>query len=62
MKKSTLCLIALTLLLGAVIFMSISTLSLHASEEYEAKWAEVCCGSACGTPYCIGVGPYTCCR
>lgn len=27
-------------------------------------WDAVCCGSLCpnGTPYCIGVGSYTCCR
>jgi hypothetical protein len=26
------------------------------------QWAEVCCGDMCDTDYCIGDGPYTCCK
>jgi|CXWL01.1.fsa_nt_gi hypothetical protein len=25
-------------------------------------WSQVCCGSACGTDYCIGSGTYVCCK
>ncbi|HEX6902996.1 MAG TPA: hypothetical protein VF789_24985 [Thermoanaerobaculia bacterium] len=62
------------LLLAAVMFalalgagmMPVANASYSFESEIDAeaagKWAEVCCGSACGAPYCIGVGSYTCCR
>lgn len=25
-------------------------------------WDDVCCGSGCVKDYCIGDGPYTCCK
>lgn len=31
-------------------------------DDDDGVWADVCCGPACGEDYCIGDGPYTCCK
>jgi len=51
----------IVLILLASIFSFMQYTDIQARER-PGKWAEVCCGKACGIDYCLGNGSYTCCK
>ncbi|HSR69628.1 MAG TPA: hypothetical protein VLU25_16980 [Acidobacteriota bacterium] len=54
----------LVFLLAMLAAMTLAGLeSMVAPAEVSAGvWDEVCCGSGCSEDFCIGDGPYTCCK
>lgn len=60
-------LVGLLTILGAILLFNILTLFTNLTPKVyscnNSKWAEVCCGPTCGgQDYCLGNGPYSCCK
>jgi hypothetical protein len=59
--------ILMALAVLAIATMSRAAYAANAQTELQPTagvWAAVCCGTKClsGQDYCIGTGPYTCCK
>jgi hypothetical protein len=54
---------ALTILAALALITMALGVAPRTSWAEQGHWGEVCCGPQCvGGDYCLGNGPYTCCK